>query len=163
MQWHPLAGYLLKEFNIARTAECIKVDDHYRIAVNLKEHTEDALSRLRNYAKKDESVASIYNTIADKTCKEVLNHSIEYYNGSIYSHIMKSRCVSLERFSYQFVVSPYLRLRVQKNLNILLGRNKDAPLFLNGKTDEHTERDRNVCNNVIASMLSALTEAKTEE
>lgn len=155
--------YLQKEFNIAQTAECIKADDHYRIAVNLKEHTEDTLSRLRSYAKKDEGVASVYNTIADKISEEVLNHSISYYNGSIYCRVMKSRCVSLERFSYQFAVSPYLRLRVQHNLNITLGRNKDAPLFPNGKADDHSERDRKVCNSIIAGILSALTEAKTEE
>ena len=149
--------YLLKEFNIAQTAECIKADDHYRIAVNLKEHTEDALLRLRNYAKKDESVASIYNTIADKISEEVLNHSIEYHNGSVYGRIMKSRCASLERFSYQFAVSPYLRLRVQDNLNILFGRDRDAPLFPNGKADERTENDRKVCNSMIAGILSALT------
>lgn len=155
--------YLQKEFNIAQTTECIKVNDHYRIAVNLKEQTEDALSRLRSYAKKDESVASIYNTIADKISEEVLDHSISYYNGSIYGRILKSRCASLERFSYQFAVSPYLRLRVQHNLNITLGRNKDAPLFPNGKADERTERDRKVCNSMIAGILSALTETKTEE
>lgn len=155
--------YLQKEYNISQTAECIKADDHYRIAVNLKEHTEDALTRLRNYAKKDESVASIYNTIADKISEEVLNHSIEYYNGSTYGRTIKSCCASLERFSYQFAVSPYLRLRVQKNLNILLGRNKDAPLFPNGKADDRSDRDRTVCNSIIAGILSVLTEAKTEE
>lgn len=92
-----------------------------------------------------------------------MNHSISYYNGSIYCRVMKSRCVSLERFSYQFAVSPYLRLRVQHNLSITLGRDKDAPLFPNGKADDHSDRDRKVCISIIAGILSALTEAKTEE
>ena len=143
--------------NVAKTTEIHSIQDNYNIAESLMKRAEPHLKALKVLNDKHPYLLSRYATIADTLCEEILDREIEYYNHKGWFSSKKERLLVFERFCYRYAATIRFKDRCQININITMGRPKDAPLFSNGKPDNlMSASDRKKRNAGIIAILDAL-------
>ena len=142
--------------NAARSSECKTPQGHYNIARNLMHQAEPFLKELKTLTNKHHSLLSRYTAIADTLCEFILDEEIAYYNRSGWSPGKGERVLPLQRFCYRYAAAVRFKNRCKENINIVLGRKEDAPLFPDGMPDNLTEKERKKRNAGICAILSAL-------
>lgn len=142
--------------NVAKGTEIHTTQDNYSIAVRLMDQAEPHLKELKTLKDKHPILLSRYATITDAVCEEILNREIEYFNHTGWFKGFTERVLTLERFCYRYAATIRLKDRCKFNINITLGRKKDAPLFPDGTPDNLTEYERKKRNAGICDILAAL-------
>lgn len=147
--------------NAARSSECKTPQSHYDIAHHLMHQAEPFLKELKTLTNKHHFLLSRYTAIADTLCEFILDEEISYYNRSGWSPGKKVRVQPLLRFCYRYAAAVRFKNRCKENINIVLGRKKDAPLFPDGMPDNLTDKERKKRNAGICAILSALENHST--
>ena len=148
---------LQNALNVAKTTEIHSTQDNYDIAVRLMQQAEPHLKALKQLKEEYPLLLSRYATIADAVCEETLNREIEYYNHTGWGYKLTARSLVLERFCYRYAATIRFKDRCKFNINITMGRKKNAPLFPNGMPDNLVfESDRKKRNAGIGAIVSAL-------
>lgn len=161
-QWADVkACYHIKKMrdalNVAQATEYSKPEDNCNIAMLLMKTSEPHLNTLKPIVDSYPFLLSRYVTVADTVCEEILDQTIRYYNESEWSFYVEERSFELDRFCYRYAATPRLKKRCMLNLNRVIGRSDDAPLFANGTPDNLcSEADREKRNAGICGILSAL-------
>ena len=154
----PLLEKLQDALNVAQSTERMKPQDHFAIAFRLMKQAEPLLKQLKALASVHPKLQSRYSTIADTIAEEVLDREITYWNRSPWSRRQKEKVMPLMCFCYRYACYVRFKKRCKENINRVLGRKEDAPLFPNGKPDNHSASDRKKCNAGISGILLALQE-----
>lgn len=159
----PLLEQLQEAFNVAISSERLTPQDHFDIACRLMNQAEPLLRPLKALASTYPKLLSRYTTIADTIAEEVLDRVIIYSLRSEWHLNKNEQILPLYCFCYRYACSVRFKNRCQENINIVLGRKKDARLFPNGTPDkllfesERTKRNAGIC-----AILSAIRERNTE-
>lgn len=159
----PLLEQLQEAFNVAISSERLTPQDHFDIACRLMNQAEPLLRPLKALASAYPKLLSRYTTIADTIAEEVLDRVIIYSLRSKWHLNKNEQILPLYCFCYRYACSVRFKNRCQENINIVLGRKKDARLFPNGTPDkllfesERTKRNAGIC-----AILSAIRERNTE-
>ena len=149
--------------NVAKTTEIHSTQDNYDIAVALMKQTEPHLKALKALNDGHPALLSRYATIADAVCEEILNREIEYYNHIGWFSGKVDRVLVLKRFCYRYAATVRFKDRCRLNINIVMGRSSNAPVFPNGMPDKlFFESDRKKRNAGICAILDAVREKKIE-
>lgn len=147
--------------NVAKTTEIHSTQDNYDIAVALKKQAEPHLKALKALNDGHPALLSRYATIADSVCEEILNREIEYYNHIGWFSGKADRVLVLKRFCYRYAATVRFKDRCRLNINIVMGRSSNAPVFPNGMPDKlFFESDRKKRNAGICAILDAVREKK---
>lgn len=147
--------------NVAKTTEIHSTQDNYDIAVALMKQAEPHLKALKALKDEQPALLSRYATIADAVCEEILNREIEYYNHIGWFSGKADRVLVLKRFCYRYAATVRFKDRCRLNINIVMGRSSNAPVFPNGKPDKlFFESDRKKRNAGICAILDAVREKK---
>lgn len=155
---------LQNALNVAKTTEIHSTQDNYDIAVRLMRQAEPHLKVLKELKEGYSLLLSRYATIADAVCEEILDREIEHYNHIGWFVAKADRALVLERFCYRYAATIRLKDRCRLNINITMGRKRDAPLFPNGMPDNLLfESERKKRNAGICAILSSLENRNTEE
>lgn len=153
----PLLTKLQDALNVARSTERKTPKDHLDIASRLMNQAEPLLRPLKALASAHPKLLSRYSTIADTVAEEVIDREITYWNRTSWHAGKREEAMPLLCFCYRYACSVRFKNRSKENINIVLGRSKDACLFPNGKPDKLTsESDRKKRNAGICAILSAL-------
>ena len=147
---------LQEMLNAARSSECKTPQNHYDIALHLMRQAESSLKELKALTNKHPFLLSRYTTIADTLCEFILDEEITFYNRSVWSYGKDKRVLPLQRFCYRYAAAVRFKNRCIENINIVLGRKKDAPLFPDGTPDNLTAYERKKRNAGICEILTAL-------
>ncbi len=159
--WH--IGKLQDALNVAKTTEIHSTQDNYDIAVALMKQAEPHLKALKALNDGYPALLSRYATIADAVCEEILNREIEYYNHIGWFSGKVDRVLVLKRFCYRYAATVRFKDRCRLNINIVMGRSSNAPVFPNGMPDKlFFESDRKKRNAGICAILAALKERNTD-
>ena len=154
-------GKLQDALNVAKTTEIHSTQDNYDIAVALMKQAEPHLKALKALNDGHPALLSRYATIADAVCEEILNREIEYYNHIGWFLGKADRVLVLKRFCYRYAATVRFKDRCRLNINIVLGRSSNAPIFPNGMPDKlFFESDRKKRNAGICAILDAVREQK---
>ncbi len=149
--------------NVAKTTEIHSTKDNYDIAVALMKQAEPHLKALKALNDGHPALLSRYATIADSVCEEILNREIEYYNHIGWYSGKADRVLVLKRFCYRYAATVRFKDRCRLNINIVMGRSSNAPVFPNGMPDKlFFESDRKKRNAGICAILDAVREKKIE-
>lgn len=155
--WH--MGKLQDALNLAKTTEIHSTQDNYDIAIALMKQAEPHLKALKALNDEHPALLSRYATIADAVCEEILNREIVYYNRVGWFPGKADRMLVLKRFCYRYAATVRFKDRCRLNINIVLGRSIDAPVFPNGTPDKlFFESDRKKRNAGICAILAAVRE-----
>ncbi len=147
--------------NVAKTTEIHSTQDNYDIAVALMKQAEPHLKALKALNDGHPALLSRYATIADAVCEEILNREIEYYNHIGWFSGKADRVLVLKRFCYRYAATVRFKDRCRLNINIVMGRSSNAPVFPNGMPDKlFFESDRKKRNAWICAILDAVREKK---
>ncbi len=156
-------GQLQDALNVAKTTEIHSTQDNYDIAVALMKQAEPHLKALKALNDGHPALLSRYATIADAVCEEILNREIEYYNHIGWFSGKVDRVLVLKRFCYRYAATVRFKDRCRLNINIVMGRSSNAPVFPNGMPDKlFFESDRKKRNAGICAILDAVREKKIE-
>ena len=148
---------LQSALNLAKTTEIQSTADNFDIAMRLMKYAEPHLRNLKSIIEKHSVLLSRYSTIADAVCEEILEREVRYYNLSTRKPMLKKRVLVLMRFCYRYAATIRFQNRCRLNINIILGRNEDAPLFPNGTPDNLASRDERIKrNDILCGILSGL-------
>ena len=155
------ATYLLDKIeqtlNVARSSECRTTTAHYDLAYDLMTQTEPLLKSLKALMDAHPVLLSRYATIAEAVGEFVLDNEIVYYNHTRWFFGLSEKVLVLLRFCYRYAATVRFKDRCRLNINITMGRKKDAPLFPNGTPDKILcESDRKNRNAGILVILSTL-------
>lgn len=157
----PLIAQLQVALNIARSTECHTPQHHFDIATRLMKQAEPFLKPLKALAATHPQLYSRYATITDTVAETVLDHEIEYSLRTDWYIKKSERCMVLMCFCYRYACTVRFKNRCQKNINIVLGRLENAPLFPNGQPDNLIlEVNRQKRNDAICAIVSALEAAQ---
>ena len=149
--------------NVAKTTEIHSTQDNYDIAVALMSQAEPHLKALKALNDGHPALLSRYVTIADAICEEILNREIEYYTHIGWYSGKADRVLVLKRFCYRYAATVRFKDRCRLNINIVMGRSSNAPIFPNGMPDKlFFESDRKKRNAGICAILDAVREKKIE-
>lgn len=147
--------------NVAKTTEIHSTQDNYDIAVALMKLAEPHLKALKALNDGHPALLSHYATIADAVCEEILNREIEYYNHIGWFSGKADRVLVLKHFCYRYAATVRFKDRCRLNINIVMGRSSNAPVFPNGMPDKlFFESDRKKRNAGICAILDAVREKK---
>lgn len=150
---------LQRALNIAKTTEIQSTRDNYDIAMRLMKYAEPHLRSLKGLIETHSVLLSRYSTIADAVCEEILEREIIYYNLSTRELALKKRVLPIMQFCYRYAATIRFQERCKLSINIILGREEDAPLFPNGCPDNLTSRsERTKRNNFLCSIIAGLQE-----
>ena len=143
--------------NAARSSECRTPQAHYDIAYSLMEQTEPMLKTLKALTDTHPVLLSRYSTTAEAVGEFVLDYGIEYYNHVDWFPDKAAKALVLDRFCYRYAATVRFKDRCRLNINIVMMRKDNAPLFPNGTPDRLIfECDRRKRCAGILSILSAL-------
>lgn len=157
--WH--MGKLQDALNLAKTTEIHSTQDNYDIAISLMKQAEPHLKALKALNDDHPALLSRYATIADSVCEEILDREIVYYNRVGWFPGKADRMLVLKRFCYRYAATVRFKDRCRLNINIVLGRSIDAPVFPNGTPDKlFFESDRKKRNAGICAILDAVRDQK---
>lgn len=148
---------LQNALNLAKATEIKSTRDNLDIAMNLMRNAEPHLKKLKGFKEKYPVLLSRYTTIADAVCEEILEREIRYYNLSTWEPALNKRGLPILHFCYRYAATIRFQERCKLNINIMLGRQEDAPLFPNGFPDNLTSRsDRIKRSEIICCILAGL-------
>lgn len=148
---------LYDALNVAKSAEIHSVQTNYDIAYVLMKQAEPYLKDLRALRRRHPILLSRYSTITDTVCEEILNRGIQYYNHIEWSSNNVERVLALDRFCYRYASTVRLKDRCKLNINIIMGRKDNAPLFPNGVPDKLFLKSERMRRNVgICAILEGL-------
>lgn len=155
----PLLEKLQDLLNVAKSTERLTPQDHLDISYHLMNQTEPLLNPLKALCAAYPKLLSRYSTIADTIAEKVLDWEITYWNRTPWHSSMEKQVLPLLRFCYRYAYSVRFKNRCQENINIVLGRKKDARLFPNGMPDNLVlESDRKKRDAGISGILAAIRE-----
>lgn len=153
--WH--TQKIQQALNVAKTTQYTIPKDNYNIAKQLMESIRPHLKALKAIVDRFPFLLSRYAAIADSACEEILHNVILYWNRCYRTRKLKENILELERFCYRYAATVRFKERCKININLTMGRNKNAPLFANGTPDRLLlESERNKRNAAICGILSAL-------
>lgn len=155
---------LQNALNVAKTTEIHTDKDNFDIAVRLMHQAEPHLKTMKALMEKHPSMLSLYATIADAVCEEILNREITYYN-QVTSRERKNRMLMvLDKFCYRYAATVRFKERCKSSINIGLGRSENAQLFPNGTPDKLLfESDRRKRNNGLCAIVEGLLRSFTHD
>lgn len=149
--------------NVAKTTEIHSSQDNYDIAMALMKQAEPHLKKLKALKDKHPILLSRYSTIADAVCEEILDREIAYYNHIGWFSGKTDRVLILKRFCYRYAATIRFKDRCRLNINIVMGRKDNAPLFPNGMPDKLVlETERKKRNAGICAILSGLMSVRNK-
>lgn len=158
----PLLEQLQEAFNVAISTERLTPQDHFDIACPLMNQAEPLLRLLKALCSAYPKLLSRYTTIADTIAEEVLDRVIIYSLRSEWHLNKNEQILPLYCLCYRYACSVRFKNRCQENINIVLGRKKDARLFPNGEPDNLVlESERKKRNAGICGILAAIRERTT--
>ena len=138
----------------ATTIHCSR--DYHDAATMLMSVSGPLLASLRQLRENSPMLLSRQETITDNVCDEIIDKFISYCNSSFWFAEETEEVIRPFLFCHQNAESARIKKRCENNMNIILGREEDAPFFPNGKPDNLSAQDREKANEGIRSIVSSL-------
>ena len=154
------ANHIIKKLddalNAAKAATIHCTRDNFDLATKLMNVSGPLLASLRQLRENCPALLSRQETVADNVCKEILQKAISYYNDGGWLFEPTEKMMEPYLFSHQNSESARFKKRCELNMNIILGRDHEAPFFSNGKPDNLSAQDREKANMGIRGIVSSL-------
>ena len=154
------AGHIIKKLedalNAAKAATINSARDYHDAANGLMSVSGPLLASLRQLRESCPKLLSRQESITDNICEEIIDKYISYSNATLWFLEDTEEIIKPYLFCRQHAESARIKKRCETNMNIAMGRDKEAPFFPNGKPDNLSAQNREKANEGIRSIVSSL-------